>query len=891
MDSHRPDPEVILDRLKAEQKTRLTMFLGACPGVGKTFAMLQSAHERVEEGVDLVIGWADTHGRKETIALLDGLEYLPRDKVNYKGILIEEMDLEGILARKPALVVVDELAHTNAPGSRHKRRYQDVEELLDAGISVYTTLNIQHLESLNDAVSQITGITVRETVPDSFIERADLVQLVDIPVDVLIKRLNEGKVYMPQLAGEALRNFFRPGNLNALRELALRFVSQKVDRELVEYRQRHDIEGTWPAADRVLVCIGPSPFGIRVLRAARRLADTLNAEVIAAHIETPRFEARQEDRENLSANVKLAEELGAEIVSLPGKDVAEAVVELASERNATHIVLGHPRHHKLKEIATGSVVDRVLARSKGVSIHVIPGDGSLPQTGRKRIRLSSLVFRPSDVAVILVLLIFITVLGKITGKFFSTTDMAMLYLLPVLYAGARSGIVASVITSVLGVLAFDIFFVPPYYSLGVASLHYITTFVVFIAVGITTGLIAGRLKEQVAETNAAMTKTSVLYDLSKDLTAISDMSELARIVVVQVSKAIGSPAVVYVPGVDNELDLMAANDPAARIAFDKNERAVAVWAFEHSQEAGNGTETLPGASGIYLPLKTEVATIGVLGVELSEGDARRSFEKRELLERITDVVTLALNKLLFSLAEQHMKNLEDSEQLVRAVFDSISHELKTPLSSIVGSVSALEGNEHVFTEEQRAELLASISTGATRMNRLVNNLLDMARLESGSLRPREDSYDVQDLLGVATAEFSDELANRKLSINTEESLPPVHVDFDLTVRVFANLIDNAIKYSPDGSDIGIAALSQDDRISVSFSDEGPGIPDSDKELIFDKFYRLLNPGGVAGTGLGLSICKSILKAEGGSIRVEDRPGGGSSFVVTLSAAPAVAGLR
>jgi two-component system, OmpR family, sensor histidine kinase KdpD len=882
MDDSRPDPDVILSRIQAEEKSKLTVFLGAAAGVGKTYAMLQAARERLAEGVDVVAGWVETHGRKETEALLEGLTIVPPRQVPYRGIVLEEMDLDAILERRPELVMVDELAHRNVPTSRHNRRIHDVTELLEAGISVYTTINIQHIESLNDVVEMITGVRVRETVPDLFIAEADLIQLIDIPADALIQRLKEGKVYVPDLAGEALRNFFRPGNLNALRELTLRFAAHRVDRELYDYRQRHGIKVSWPAADRVLACIGPSPYGIHVLRAARRLADSLRAELIAVYVETPWFTSREEDRENLSANIKLAAELGAEVVNIPARDVSGSILELTEQRNITHIVMGHPLKRRWREFVRGSVTDRVIAGSKGLGVHLIPAEPEepAPVTRKKTVR-AAYAPRIVDYIFILALIAAVTALCKATGSFFSLTDVAMLYLLPVLYAGARTDIRVAIGTSLASLLLYDLLFVPPLYSITVANVHYLTSFFVFLLVAVITSLMATNLRRQVEETSLSMSRTRTLYDLSKELAAVSDTREFAGTVAKEAARAIGGDTVIYLPDYpETALKLYAASDPGSFIATDRSERAVAVWTFEHGQEAGSGTDTLPGAKGFYVPLKLEDAVLGVIGTDMLNG-TEGEVSRIDLLVAISDLASLALNKVLLSMATQHVRNLEQSDRLRNALFDSISHELRTPLASIIGAVTSLTGGEEIYSPEERASLLSTIETGATRMNRLVRNLLDMARLESGSFRLNEDWCDIEDLIGVAASEFADELKGRHVDIAVAPGLPLIKADFELVVQVLSNLIDNAIKYSPEGSEVEITARSDNDAVVLGVGDRGAGIPDEEKGNIFDKFYRMKTSPQVSGTGLGLSICKGIVEAHGGSMLVKDRPGSGSLFLVSL----------
>ncbi|MGE5398237.1 MAG: DUF4118 domain-containing protein, partial [Chitinophagales bacterium] len=521
------DPDAILAKIKEEAHGKLTVFIGAAAGVGKTYAMLEAAHERVAEGVDLIVGWIETHGRKETEALLNGLPVIRPLAIEYRGKFFDEMDLDDILHRRPGLVLVDELAHTNIPGSRHPRRYLDVEELLNNGISVYTTLNIQHIESLNDVVAQITGVRVRETVPDNFLERADQIQLVDIPAEELIRRLEEGKVYVPEMAAQALRKFFRPGNINALRELALRQTAHRIDRQIEDYRHLHGIANPWPAGERVLACVSSSPFGVHVLRGARRMADSLKAELIAAYVETPRYLPKdQYSKESLTRNIQLAEDLGAEIITLSGTNVAEEVLELARNRNVSQIVLGKPLRSRWIERIQGSVVEDIIRGSAGMSVHVIPGEKETKESTittrnpRKKVNISSYFW-------VVIQVVIITVIGYFGKDTLGLPNIGMLYLLPVLLASARMGLGPSIAAAILGVLAYDFFLIPPILFLTVADIRYLITFAVFLLVAITTGTMANRLRYRIRESRIRETRTRALYDLAREIAAVTDVEQLS----------------------------------------------------------------------------------------------------------------------------------------------------------------------------------------------------------------------------------------------------------------------------------------------------------------------------------------------------------------------------
>ncbi|MCX5780387.1 MAG: sensor histidine kinase KdpD [Firmicutes bacterium] len=860
---------------------KLTVFLGAVAGVGKTYAMLEAAHDRLAAGKDVMVGWVETHGRRETEALLEGLPVISPQRTIYRDKTFAEMDLDAILNRHPQIVLVDELAHTNVPGSRHLRRYQDVEELLAAGISVFTTLNIQHLESLNDILAQITGVRVKETVPDQILERADQIHLLDVPPEELIQRLKDGKVYVPELVGKALNNFFRPGNINALRELALRQTAQRVDQQMDEYRQRQGIMTSWPAGERVLACISASPFGPRVLRVARRMAANLKAEMLVVYVEYPGNAPQTTKIKNdLAQNLRLAEELGAKVIVINGSNVAEEILKVASQNNVAQIVLGKPLRSRWKELREGSVVDQIIRGSKGVSVHVIPGtiepQEKIAPIPRARQEIKMLTYLQ-----VLIQVVFITVVGKVAGNALDLTNLAMLYLLPVLYAAARLGMAPSVWAALSGVLAFDIFFVPPIYRLTVYDLRYLLTFGVFLLVATFTGSMATRLRFQAEAAQKREIQTRSLYNLSRELTAVTDLDELIEKVVDQVAQTIAGDTIIFLPEADGSLAIRAASNPNGNLQVDANEQAVAAWVYQHGQLAGAGTETLPGASGIYLPLRSEKEILGVIGTELGEREKYLLPEQRNLLEALASLAALAIARLKLAGEAQKVRNLEESEKLSTTLFNSISHDLRTPLSTIIGAVTSLQEGEDIYTLEQRKSLLQNIKQGALRMNRLVSNLLDMARLESGFIKMHLEWCDVQDIIGVVLRQYQGLWDARPIKVEIPPDLPLVEVDSGLIEQVFTNLLDNAIKYSPAESQVTIIVEKLEWEIRITVADQGQGLPPEHEDQVFDKFYRMHSPGYVSGTGLGLSICKSIVAAHKGRIWAENRPGGGELFIFTL----------
>ncbi|MBS3908555.1 MAG: sensor histidine kinase KdpD [Actinobacteria bacterium] len=882
----RPSPEELLARIERAARGKLTIFLGPVAGVGKTFAMLEAAQERLAEGVDLVIGWVETHGRRETEALLEGLPRIPGRDLEYRGKTFKEMDIDAILKRHTSLVLVDELAHTNIPGSRHARRFQDVEELLAAGINVYTTLNIQHVESLNDIVTQITQIPVRETVPDKLLEQADEIRLIDISADELIKRLQEGKVYIPEQATRAIEKFFRPGNINALRELTLRYAAQEVDRQLDRYREEHAIAGPWPVREAVVAALSPSPFSAQVARSAARLAAGLRAPWIATYVEIPGQHMSQAASDQLSRNLRLAEELGAQVIAITGNNVAEEILALARRKNVTQIVIGQPLHKPISVLWRISVVDQVIRGSQGMSVYVIPGAAKSREAARRGMARSVVVERKIDIRPYVETFLIIAVLTVITKlaqpyvpSLFDITNMALFYLLPVLYIAARYGRSPAVFVSIVAVLAFNFAFIPPVFTFVVADLRYLVVFAVFLIDALITGTLAGRLREQAERARRREERTAILYALSRQMAAETDMKKLLDTVVKAVYDALGTSAVIYMPDNTGSLKILAAT-PGAEKLDDERERAVAYWVFENGQFAGKGSETLAGAEGLYVPLKSEQTKLGALGILPVEPERMALPAQRRLLEGFAGLASLAIMRLRLTEEARLASSVVESERLRTALFNSVSHDLRTPLASITGAITSLE-EEGVYDVEARQALVSSIKDGALRMNHMIGNLLDTARLESGMLKPNKDWCDIQDMIGVALRKVGDALKNRPIRIDIPAELPLVRADFSLIEQVIVNLLYNAAKYSPAGSQISVAARKADETIQVSIADRGPGIAEEDRDRVFDKFYRLYSPEHVSGTGLGLSICKGLIEVHGGRIWVDAAPEGGSVFTFTL----------
>ncbi|WP_093687845.1 sensor histidine kinase [Sporolituus thermophilus] len=874
----RPDPDALLERIHKETRGKLTVFLGAAAGVGKTYTMLEAAHGRLKEGVDVVIGWVDTHGREETERLVTGLPRISPRQIEYRGKRLYEMDIDAILDRKPELVLVDELAHTNIPGSRHVRRFQDVEELLQAGINVYTTLNIQHIESLNDIVAQITGVVVRETVPDYIIEQADSVQLIDIPPEELIKRLKEGKVYVPGQAEQALRNFFRPGNINALRELALRYTASRVDKDMSDYMREHRIEGPWPAAERVMVCVSASPFSAQLIRAARRLARGLQAELIAVHIETPaRRPLNEKDRDRVAGNMRLAEELGAKTLTVVGNNLVQEILDVARAKNVSSIVVGKPRHSRLWDLWRGSVVDKLIRESGGINVYVIRGTAEEKAKSNVKTAPDIEPFSWKPYAGGLWMCLAVTVFGLLLKEYLEIVNIALLYQLPVTLSAFWWGRWPSYFTAVCGVAVFDFLFVPPVFTFTVADIRYCWSFLTFLIVAFVIG---GRTELLRAEASAARQRersTRALYDFSREIAAVIDLDVIAGELVKQAAETIGRSVVVMMPEQNGKLTLRAGHylEPNASFCLtdDPAELAVASWAFEHGQAAGRSTDTLPSANYLYIPLKTTDNVVGVMGVHMT--DKQVLLEEKRLIDAWAGLAAIAIERVRLADKAREAALLVESDRLRTALFNSISHELRTPLSTIVGSVSTLLDAEPVYSETARRELLENIQEGAARMERLVTNLLDTARLESGMMQLKIDWCDIEDIIGAALQRLRDSTQRYSLEINVAPDTPLLKADCVLLEQVLINLIDNAMKYSARGSEISITAEAEEKWVKVSVLDRGVGISEEDLGRVFDKFYRGQQPKYVSGTGLGLSICKGIIEAHGGIIWAERREGGGT----------------
>jgi two-component system sensor histidine kinase KdpD len=884
---NRPDPDALLARVQAQEaksrRGKLKIFFGAAPGVGKTYAMLEAARKVAKEGRNVVIGYIEPHARPETQALVLGLDVLPKRKVTYRGRELLEFDLQPALAAKPEIIVVDELAHTNAIDDEqplvHAKRWQDVEALLAAGMDVFTTVNVQHLESLNDIVAKITGVVVRETLPDAVFEQADEVELVDLPPDDLIARLREGKVYVPGQAMRALEHFFNKGNLIALRELALRKMAERVDRQMTDYRTDQLIDKTWPAAERLLVCVTPGPTSPSLVRATRRMAASLRAPWIAVHVETPAdARLRPTDRERLAETLQLARRLGGEVVTLGGADPTSEIVAYARQRNVTKIIVGKTLHSRWREFLRGSFVYEIARRCGDIDVYVISGEpipGRPPSAGDER------PLRMAGYAVALATVAFATAVCWLLFPVVSPVTLCMIYLAAVLALAAWYGRGPSVLASILGVLAFNFFFIPPYYTFAVSDTQYIFTFIVMLFTGLLISTLTGRLTFQASLARRREQEAAELSELSRALVEIDELPHLDRLRD-QLERLIGGSAFPLVA-----TPASAAQHPALTPIsvspgeLTPHEQAVANWVAEHAASAGLGTDTLPSVGLLFVPLIAAGELVGVLGVRPSDSKKRFLPDQLRLIDTVAGQLALVIERIQAAEQARESQLRYEREKLRSALLSAVSHDLRTPLAAIAGAGSTLAEAADDLHPATRRELAESIVAETDRLNRLVANLLDMTRLEAGSIQLDRDWHPLDDLVGGVLHRLRRLVANHHIVVEITPEIGLVNLDELLFHQVLTNLVENALRFAPSSSQIKISAGRTNQRVWLEVADKGPGIAPGDEERIFEKFYRAPHQQPRSGTGLGLAICRGIVELHGGTIRASNRPEGGASFHIEL----------
>jgi two-component system sensor histidine kinase KdpD len=886
MEKRRPNPDELLAQVQAEQnkaaRGRLKVFFGACAGVGKTFAMLEAAHRQAAAGVNVVVGYVEPHARPETMALMEGLESLPVRHVEYRGAKLTEFDLDAALARKPKLILVDELAHTNAHGSRHAKRWQDVMELLEAGIDLYTTLNVQHVETLNDVVAQFSGIRVRETVPDTIFDQADEVELVDLPPDELLQRLAEGKVYIPERVTAAMQSFFQKGNLVALRELALRRMAERVNVQAESYRHEGAVV---PTAERLLVCIGPSPFSARLVRSAARMAMSLRCPWLAVSVEKPGARTSQEAQDRVWANMRMASLLGAETATLTGSNTAQEILAYAKARNVTKVIVGKPSHPRWRDWLHGSLVYEIVRQCGPVDVHVISGEEvTLPRHAGIR-PPRELPWRLYLLAGAVVALC--TVVVKLLTLDLSTT--VMVYLLGVIAVALRGRRGPAVLASILSASALNFFFIPPLYTLELANPLYWITVAVLAATGMIVSTLVVRVSHQADAARQRELRTVTLYSMSKDLAAVSTITQATELAKQHFGRVLDCDVFVLLPDAGGRITAQvgpAAGSPTPSPG--PQDLAVAQWVLEHAQFAGLGTDTLPATPWLFAPLGASGSCLGVLGLR-PHNQRPLAPDQVQLLTTLAALVAGALERIKLSDQVRQTQVQVEAEKMRSALLSSVSHDLRSPLTGIIGAAGTLAESGDTLTPQVRYELLQTISDEAERVNRLVGNLLDMTRLESGQVMPSREWLPVEELIGSAVQRCSKRLADHAVKVNLPDDLPMLHADSVLMEQVLVNLLDNAAKYSPANSKIDMSARADATAITVTVADRGPGVPPDQREHIFEKFVRGRDAARKPGVGLGLAICRAVVAAHGGRIWVDDRPGGGAVFSFSLprEAEPAV----
>jgi two-component system sensor histidine kinase KdpD len=884
MPESRPDPDQLLARIQSQEvqsgRGKLKIFFGANAGVGKTYAMLSAAHEQ-SKNKRVIAGVVETHGRKDTIAMLDGIEVLPLKEIDYKGKKLKEFDLDQALIEKPDLILMDELAHSNAAGSRHPKRWQDVEELLAAGIDVYSTINVQHIETLNDIVGGITGVRVWETVPDHIFDSADEVVLVDLPPDELLQRLKDGKVYLPQQAERATQNFFRKGNLIALRELALRRSADRLDGEIIKYRKDNSVSNVWKTRESILACIGPGDEAENVVRSAARVAAQLQIPWHAIYVETPKLQnLSQKSRERILKTISMAEEMGAKAVTVGGNDAVESIINYARENNLSRVIVGTGalsgwqiwRRAFSESISRNAPDLDVLKIAQGTNSTSITRDG---------FDIESLVWQLKapwqSYALSLLICGIAGVVATPLNTIVELPNIAMLFLLAVVLVSVKFGLGPSLMASVVNVLVFDFFFVPPRFSFAVTDVQYLFTFAVMLVVGLITAKLTTGLTYQAKVANRREQRVKSLYEMSRDLSGALMPEQVAEISRHFVEIEFKAKSTLLLADDDNQL-LEILIDKKANIQADLS---IAQWAFDKSKEAGNGTDSLPGAPLLYIPLRAPMRTRGILVIDAPSSTRLKSPEQRRLLDTFARLLAISLERIHYVSVAQSSTVQIESERLRNSLLSAISHDLRTPLTALVGLTDALEMLDAPLTSEQK-EIAVLLREKALKMSSQVSNLLDMARLQSGTVQLNKQWFLIEEAIGAAIKAVESVSEGRHVTVTLPPDLPLLNFDAVLIERVFINLLENVYKYTPKNSNVSIgASVASPQSVEIWVQDNGPGLPKGKEEDIFRKFERGNKEGAISGVGLGLTICRAIIEAHGGKITGKTIDGGGARFTFSL----------
>jgi len=874
---NRPDPDELLASLiNEEEKSKrgtLKIFFGMCAGVGKTYTMLQAAHAEKIKGFDVIIGYIETHNRKETAELAEGFELIPRKTYEYKSTNVQEMDLDAIIARKPQIVLVDEIAHTNAPGSRHTKRYQDVQEILENGINVYTTLNVQHLESRTETVAQITGIIIRETLPDEIFENADEVELVDLTPDELLQRLSDGKVYTSERSKDAIENFFRKGNITALREMALRIVADRVDKQLYDYMQHKRIRGPWKTGMHLLVGVGPSPYSGKLLRWAKNLAYAMGADIQAIYVETL-HRLTHKEHEQLDKNINLAKQLGIKVRIITNDDIVKAIVDFAQKENITHIVVGKPRvRNVFSMLQLGNFVNRLIQYSGNIDVYILGSDRLAKDSFRNRFSIPSITSHLPQYMITSFLVIISSVICYLLQDYigYQVVSFVLLFLVSILSLFYGAGPI--LLAATLSALTWDYFFIPPQFTLHIEKAEDILMLIMFFIIALLNGILTSRVRRQEKRIRIREERTNALYQLTRELSMATGIDEVSKIAVRYIQKYFNLDCAIFHKTDLNQFDDHIQNE--TKIKFSENELSIAAWVFRHSAKAGKYTDTLPSTDYTFYPLTGNIDNMGVIAVKhtnvFTQGE-------EQFWEAFLSQISGKYEREFLRNVSKTAYILNESDKLYKTLFNSISHELRIPVASIMGASDTLLSQS--YPEETKQKLYTEINTASVRLNRLIENLLNMSRLESGRITLRPNWCDVHDLAHRISETLKQELQPFKLSIVIPDDMPLVNIDFGLIEQVLHNLILNSTQNAPAGSRIRLKFFYDNGFLTIQVMDRGQGFPASELSSVFNKFYRGKD-AKAGGTGLGLSIVKGFVEAHQGSVIAGNRQNGGAIFTIKI----------
>ena len=877
----RQNPDALLNNIKREEdaaiKGKLKIFFGMCAGVGKTYTMLEAAQKARRDGVDVAVGIVETHKRRETEELLAGLEIVPRKEVEYRMSVFKEMDIDAILKRKPSLVLVDELAHTNIPGSRHVKRFQDVIELLNNGINVYTTLNVQHIESRAETVKQITGAIIRETVPDSLLERANEIELVDLTPVELLQRLKEGKVYTYEKSKQAIENFFRKGNLTALREMALRITAERVDKDLRNYRTEKNIDATWKSSQRLMVAISSSPYSAELIRWTRRLAYSMETQWIAVYIETTKaLGADQQD--SLNKNITLAKELGAEVITSQDTDIVAGLIRVARENNATQILVGKSNSRFINFLSRpGRMISRLIKESGDIDVYVVGSERKESSSFWKTVNFSAQSSPIRYMMAMLLIIILSAFLYSIHLKIgYQTVSLIFLFVItfmPLLNFGPGPIFLAALMSATI----WNFFFIPPSFTLRIGKVEDALMFVMYFIIASVSGFLISRIRTQQLLINQREKRTLALYNLAKALSSAKSLDDVTDSAIKQLQETFGAQ-VTFIYADENK-KLKAVSHSASTFSVDEGEWNIAHWVFGNSQKAGRFTSTLPITPATYYPITTKSGNLGVIGIAMPE--------KTTFVADSDSTINTFLSQIGIAIEREYLKEeakrnlvISESEKLYKTLFDSISHELKTPITTIIGAVSSFRDEKIVQNKTILSKLVDEVNIASERLNRLVENMLDMARLQTGNLKPKLEWHSISDLIDSTVNRVKPESLNHVISTEIADEIGIIFVDYGLIEQALVNILHNSIQYTPEQSEIKIKVARTNNFCAIRIIDHGPGFTKESQERIFEKFYRV--PGTKAGgTGLGLSIAKGFIEAHGGNITVQNNEFGGAEFIILL----------